>query len=105
MPKLSDAARASTPAEAIWRACAGCGGLAALPPEVDKCPHWAGRWKRQTGGNPARAMERRILAALVEIAATCAANARLIAKRRHFEPRQIASLLSDPADAYVVLGH
>ena len=38
MPKLSDPTGAATPGGAVWRRCAGCGTLAALPPTVERCP-------------------------------------------------------------------
>ena len=38
MPKLSDAARVSAPDGAVWRQCTGCGALAALAPDVERCP-------------------------------------------------------------------
>jgi hypothetical protein len=37
MPKVVDAARVSVSNHAVWRSCAGCGALAALPPDVTRC--------------------------------------------------------------------
>jgi hypothetical protein len=38
MPKVVDAARVSVSNDAVWRSCAGCGALVALPPDVTRCP-------------------------------------------------------------------
>jgi hypothetical protein len=38
MPTVNDAARVTTSSRAVWRTCGGCGLLAALPADVDKCP-------------------------------------------------------------------
>ena len=38
MPTVNDAARITTRDGAVWRTCAGCGLLTALPTDVDKCP-------------------------------------------------------------------
>jgi hypothetical protein len=38
MPKVVDAARVTTRDNAVWRTCAGCSQLAALPPELTTCP-------------------------------------------------------------------
>jgi hypothetical protein len=37
MPKVVDAARVTAAQSAVWRTCAGCGQLVALPPEIDHC--------------------------------------------------------------------
>jgi hypothetical protein len=37
MAKVVDAARITAPDGAVWRACAACGRLAALTPDVDQC--------------------------------------------------------------------
>jgi hypothetical protein len=37
MPTVSETARATTRRGAVWRACRGCGTLAALPPDIDRC--------------------------------------------------------------------
>ncbi len=37
MPTVSNAARVTVKAGAVWRNCGGCGTLAALPPEQDRC--------------------------------------------------------------------
>jgi hypothetical protein len=37
MPTVVDAARVTTSPSAVWRICTGCGWLAPLPPEVDRC--------------------------------------------------------------------
>ena len=37
MPKVSELARVTTPDGAVWRACTGCGLLAALAPELTRC--------------------------------------------------------------------
>lgn len=38
MPTVNDAARITTRDGSVWRTCAGCGLLSALPPNADKCP-------------------------------------------------------------------
>lgn len=38
MPTVNDAARITTRDGAVWRTCGGCGLLAALLPNTDKCP-------------------------------------------------------------------
>ncbi len=38
MPKVIDAARVTTRDNAVWRTCSGCGQLAALAPDADRCP-------------------------------------------------------------------
>ncbi len=38
MPTVVHAARATVKDGAVWRTCAGCGLLAALPPDVTYCP-------------------------------------------------------------------
>ncbi|MEU7903645.1 hypothetical protein [Actinoplanes sp. NPDC049118] len=38
MPTVNDAARITTRDGAVWRTCGGCGLLAALLPNADKCP-------------------------------------------------------------------
>ncbi|MEU8607128.1 hypothetical protein AB0C29_03885 [Actinoplanes sp. NPDC048791] len=38
MPTVNDAARITTRDGAVWRTCAGCGLLTALPTDADKCP-------------------------------------------------------------------
>jgi hypothetical protein len=37
MPTVSKAARVTARAGAVWRTCGGCGILAPLPPDVDRC--------------------------------------------------------------------
>lgn len=37
MPRLRDTVRVTSPESAVWRVCAGCGLLAPLPPELDRC--------------------------------------------------------------------
>jgi hypothetical protein len=37
MPTVSELARVTTRDGAVWRACASCGLLAALPPNIDRC--------------------------------------------------------------------
>lgn len=37
MPKLVELARASIAESAVWRDCAGCGALAAMAPEANRC--------------------------------------------------------------------
>jgi hypothetical protein len=37
MPTVSEVARVTTRDGAIWRTCAGCGALAAMAAEVDRC--------------------------------------------------------------------
>jgi hypothetical protein len=37
MPTVSNAARITSRDGTIWRTCGGCGTLAALPPDVDRC--------------------------------------------------------------------
>ena len=37
MATLSDLARATTRNGAVWRTCTGCGTLAALSPDIDRC--------------------------------------------------------------------
>lgn len=51
MPKLSDAARVSAPDGAVWRPCTGCGALAALTPDTERCP----RCRRKDEALPADA--------------------------------------------------
>ena len=41
MPTVNDAARVTTRDNAIWRTCPACHRLAALPPQVDRCPSCA----------------------------------------------------------------
>ena len=38
MPTLNDAARVTTSSRAVWRTCGGCGLLAPLTPDDEKCP-------------------------------------------------------------------
>lgn len=51
MPTVNDAARITTRDGAVWRTCGGCGLLAALVPNADKCPS-CGR-PATTGARPA----------------------------------------------------
>jgi hypothetical protein len=37
MPTVVNAARVTTKDDAVWRTCAGCGLLVALPPEIWRC--------------------------------------------------------------------
>jgi hypothetical protein len=37
MPTVSNAARITAKDGAVWRTCGGCGTLAALPPDIDRC--------------------------------------------------------------------
>jgi hypothetical protein len=37
MPTVSDAARITSKDGAVWRTCGGCGTLAALPPNLERC--------------------------------------------------------------------
>jgi hypothetical protein len=37
MPTVSNAARITSKDGAVWRTCGGCGTLAALPPDMDRC--------------------------------------------------------------------
>jgi hypothetical protein len=37
MPTVSNAARVTSKDGAVWRTCTGCGVLAALPPDIDRC--------------------------------------------------------------------
>ncbi len=37
MPTVSEAARVTTRDGTVWRTCQGCGVLAPLPPEVERC--------------------------------------------------------------------
>ena len=38
MPTVMQAARITTPAGSVWRACTGCGRLTAMPPGEIDCP-------------------------------------------------------------------
>jgi hypothetical protein len=37
VPTVTNVARATTKDGAVWRTCVGCGVLAALAPEIDRC--------------------------------------------------------------------
>jgi hypothetical protein len=37
MPTVSNAAQITSKDGAVWRTCTGCGTLAALPPDLDRC--------------------------------------------------------------------
>ena len=37
MPTVSNAARITSKDGTVWRTCGGCGTLAALPPDIDRC--------------------------------------------------------------------
>src|SRR5260221_544290 len=43
MPKVVDAVRITTRPGAVWRACAGCGSPAPLPPAGDRGAGWPWR--------------------------------------------------------------
>ena len=129
MPTVAEAARITTPHDATWRTCAGCGRLAAMPDDLLHCRDCADIPARQLEAlNAARARRRAVVtlaapgigaarevyqkvpadavrvAALVEMAAAAASLARTVMRLRRLDARSILPLVSDGTDLRAVLG-